>query len=94
MPDRDRSDILASWFILALSSLHYCHTLLYLPLASSVTVACGNGLMILGDDPMRPFSPRFENKMMRGGDNCSNGLLDRSLSARPIQALRDNRSDI
>ena len=31
------SGILASWFILALSSLHYCHTFLLVPLASSIT---------------------------------------------------------
>ena len=62
----DQPGMLASWFILALSSLHYCHTLLYLPLAFyNWQVAYCNGLTNLGDDQMRPDFPGFDKKIMK-----------------------------
>lgn len=48
---------LASWFILALSSLHFCHTHPNsIPQLWRLDIACGNGLTSLGDDSMRSFS--------------------------------------
>ena len=57
MAGDDTSGMLASWFILALSSLHFGHTLSYLnfPWRFRLQLACGNGLMKFGDDEPRPI---------------------------------------
>ena len=97
MTGHHTSDILASWFILALSSLHYCHTLLhFFPGRLPLPPACGNGLTNLGDDQTRSHFPMFDNKNdeMKGDFAPMACLLDRSLSARTIQAFRGNRLNL